>query len=704
MLSFITNVIMCIVSVKYKVGNKLKRTSEKVHNAFNNIKDKNDGKAKEWNNAEKLGKVRYKFLMFLLRLISIIMSVIDTVVVFIITHFLLILLCLAVVLLILLVTLSMLGTDFSDLVDSKGDDNVENPTVSTSGYDNITAWTLDELQLRGGNLTNQEKNIYRLIMLFKQYESTSKSGMGIQFTMGQAVSESGFLFYTNTVDATSKNILQDTIDGHIEGNLGLFGGLFGTDLAGIQFGTDSYKSKIDTNLYTPAQADRNALQSKYGATLQGYDRSVDDLLIDVFVPYAVQRQIYAVDYYYSSDGDETYVTIAKQALERVGLEANSENLDILRQFACIRRSLVSTFEYAEPVYMFYAMLMKLAATDTGKVDMSKWSVGTDIKTEPQMRSMFLGSINKTETIESIADMAAFDDNKEYLTLNGKSIGCILWVYLKNRFGAEDWWQEQEDFFIGLYNNAVNDYNRQAQYMLIYNYGITRYMGVNNVITDITGKLTGISDWQAAEDEMLILHSDTFAFPLIDYRGTNNLDKFYSGCMFGYGYLDYNGASIYRFHKGMDISVWNVGVQQMSKTKIRIAAAAAGTVTAVGFDSSMGNYVKIEHNSGWVTVYMHLLETPLVKKGDKVNTETVIGYMGSSGMSTGCHLHWQIQRIEGSVTAFVDPRIVCKELSGIVQSCFNEPLLSSPAAFLEFYGRKWVGAEDVNSYKIYWSLT
>ena len=88
-----------------------------------------------------------------------------------------------------------------------------------------------------------------------------------------------------------------------------------------------------------------------------------------------------------------------------------------------------------------------------------------------------------------------------------------------------------------------------------------------------------------------------------------------------------------FHGGIDLAVG---------TGTPIYAALDGTVTAVGYNATYGNYVIITHHSGYKTLYGHM-KTTACRKGNFVYTNTVIGYVGSTGMSTGPHLHFTVYK-------------------------------------------------------------
>ena len=72
----------------------------------------------------------------------------------------------------------------------------------------------------------------------------------------------------------------------------------------------------------------------------------------------------------------------------------------------------------------------------------------------------------------------------------------------------------------------------------------------------------------------------------------------------------------------------------------IIAAADGTVTAASYSSAAGNYVMIDHGGGLYTVYMHA-SSLLVSPGQTVSAGDVIAKVGSTGISTGSHLHFGV---------------------------------------------------------------
>jgi murein DD-endopeptidase MepM/ murein hydrolase activator NlpD len=73
----------------------------------------------------------------------------------------------------------------------------------------------------------------------------------------------------------------------------------------------------------------------------------------------------------------------------------------------------------------------------------------------------------------------------------------------------------------------------------------------------------------------------------------------------------------------------------------VYAASDGTITTRTFQSGAGNYVVIRHNSVYSTVYMHFSRFGEFNVGDRVNQGDIIGYVGSTGWSTGSHLHYEV---------------------------------------------------------------
>ena len=87
-----------------------------------------------------------------------------------------------------------------------------------------------------------------------------------------------------------------------------------------------------------------------------------------------------------------------------------------------------------------------------------------------------------------------------------------------------------------------------------------------------------------------------------------------------------------------------GIDMPAAPGTEVLAAAPGKVTETGYDMDRGNYVILEHEGGYTTCYAHL-EDILAEEGESVDTGAVIGTVGSTGRSTGPHLHFEL-RLDG----------------------------------------------------------
>lgn len=87
--------------------------------------------------------------------------------------------------------------------------------------------------------------------------------------------------------------------------------------------------------------------------------------------------------------------------------------------------------------------------------------------------------------------------------------------------------------------------------------------------------------------------------------------------------------------------WHDGLDIGAAANAPVQAPAQGRVTSVGFDSKLGNVVKLDHGFGIETLYGHLAKA-LVKEGQRVKRGDVVGLVGSTGLATGPHLHYMVK--------------------------------------------------------------
>ena len=102
---------------------------------------------------------------------------------------------------------------------------------------------------------------------------------------------------------------------------------------------------------------------------------------------------------------------------------------------------------------------------------------------------------------------------------------------------------------------------------------------------------------------------------------------------GYGMRKHPILGYDRLHQGVDFA---------APTGTPIMAAGTGFIEKIGMNGGAGNYIKIKHINGYKTAYGHMNKFAAgLKKGSKVTQGQTIGFVGSTGMSTGPHLHYEV---------------------------------------------------------------
>ena len=129
----------------------------------------------------------------------------------------------------------------------------------------------------------------------------------------------------------------------------------------------------------------------------------------------------------------------------------------------------------------------------------------------------------------------------------------------------------------------------------------------------------------------------------------------------YGYFDINGKSVekalmktpingarlsssfgMRKHPILGFNKMHRGTDFAAKAGTPIMASGSGTIMLAKWCGGGGNCVKIKHNSTYETIYAHMQAFAKgIRKGRKVKQGQIIGYVGSTGMSTGPHLHYEV---------------------------------------------------------------
>ncbi len=103
----------------------------------------------------------------------------------------------------------------------------------------------------------------------------------------------------------------------------------------------------------------------------------------------------------------------------------------------------------------------------------------------------------------------------------------------------------------------------------------------------------------------------------------------------------SGYTNSRFHPTLQRNTPHLAIDYGAPTGTPIMAVGDGTIVFAGWKGGFGNYIDIRHNGTFKTQYAHLSKFA-VKSGQAVKQGEVIGYVGSTGFSTGPHLHYQVE--------------------------------------------------------------
>lgn len=170
-------------------------------------------------------------------------------------------------------------------------------------------------------------------------------------------------------------------------------------------------------------------------------------------------------------------------------------------------------------------------------------------------------------------------------------------------------------------------------------------------TDINKKEAAIAEYEAmiAEQDRIIKDLEAaIAAEKKRLEEENRKAINYDGGKFKWPAPSYTRISDdygYRIHPTLGTKQFHNGVDMASPSGSPILAAYDGEVIAASYSSTMGNYIMIDHGDGLITIYMHASSLG-VSVGQSVSKGQQIGCVGSTGRSTGPHLHFGV-RLNGS---------------------------------------------------------
>jgi len=156
-------------------------------------------------------------------------------------------------------------------------------------------------------------------------------------------------------------------------------------------------------------------------------------------------------------------------------------------------------------------------------------------------------------------------------------------------------------------------------------GVTDLRGLGSYLESAIAPLTEINDALLTQRELLV--DIPTLWPVKGGRGWITTE---------FGPARHPFTNGFYLHKGIDIAL---------RYGVEILATANGTIQRVDYDAqNLGNYAVIKHNYGFSTRYGHM-QRVVVENGQAVVRGQVIGYMGSTGLSTGPHVHYEVRIAE-----------------------------------------------------------
>lgn len=261
--------------------------------------------------------------------------------------------------------------------------------------------------------------------------------------------------------------------------------------------------------------------------------------------------------------------------------------------------------------------------------------------DPQMMEMLLKSssfgdfLNKADYVERVIsyDLKMWQDYKtvrEYVELCKQELELEKEILDEAKAGVEEE-QRNLEALIEQKNRDIVSYETDIS---------NKEQAIKEYKEEIQAQEEEIASLEAqiAEDKKKILASSgvvltydggAFKFPLATYTRVSD----------DYGMRIHPTLKVEQFHNGVDFA---------APKGTAIYAAYDGIVVAATYSATMGNYVMIDHGDGLYTIYMHASQL-YVQKDDIVVRGETIAAVGSTGRSTGNHLHFSV-RLNGAYTS------------------------------------------------------
>ena len=268
------------------------------------------------------------------------------------------------------------------------------------------------------------------------------------------------------------------------------------------------------------------------------------------------------------------------------------------------------------------------------------------------RVQFLYEQGDTYYLELLLDADSFGEfvnKKEYITKMSEYDTKMLKEYVTNRELIEVCKAEleAEEELLEEAKAKVDEEQKNLEELIA-----SKEQEINRYTGDIKNKQQAIAEYEAdiaMENDTIKALEEALAAErkrLLEEQGSERI--IYDGGMFKWPAPSYTRVSSdygWRLHPTLGVDKFHNGIDLAAPGGSPILAAYDGQVIGVGYNSSMGNYVMINHGGGLITIYMHA-SALYVSNGDMVGRGEKIAAVGTTGRSTGNHLHFGV-RLDGN---------------------------------------------------------
>lgn len=153
---------------------------------------------------------------------------------------------------------------------------------------------------------------------------------------------------------------------------------------------------------------------------------------------------------------------------------------------------------------------------------------------------------------------------------------------------------------------------------------------------------------------------------------NSVQKLFLKAPVAFKYISSGFTTGQRYVEAFNVSTGHRAVDYAAPAGTPIRSVGDGTITLAGWNGSYGNMVSVRHNGTYSTNYAHMSKMA-VKRGAKVKQGQVIGYVGSTGFSTGPHLHYEMVKNGAKVNPLAEVMPPGKSLSAESKVLFFEKI-------------------------------